>query len=608
MPRRYLVGYSMTSTHVQTTRDYLMGLKRHLGGEVDFLHVTHDAVMDVDLSKYDAVFHNYCARLCFPGYVSKSYCDALAAYEGVKVMAVQDEYNNTNILKAAIRDLGFDLLLTCVPQDSLEYVYPRSELPRTEFMTVFTGYVPDEFAAAHKATLPVGERPIPLGYRGRDIGALYGRLGYEKYEVGRRMREECEKRGIPCDIAMDEESRIYGDKWFEFIGNCRAMLGSESGSNVFDFDGAIKARYDAMTARRGGVPPSYQDFAPIIAKQDSEIEMGQISPRIFECAVMRTPMVLIKGRYSDAITPDLHYIPLERDFSNAGEVLKRLEDIESLSAMADRTFQDVVASGRFGYGPFVGRIRERIEAIAERKAATPKTATAKASRTSRSAETKKNVILREQPTPEPMGLETFRYKQAKLYSEYYAGRARYVRKTLVGSALSMSRSLDDLEKTLQFVGKHVSAANQDKGSRDFEAAVAMARSQIDEIAARAKNYDMTRQSLHSQLSSMPPSAVDERKKIERRAIELDQTLQKDLSSRYKSLMTQIWLARGHLQEIAEASQGSLSLGTRASLAYCDTRMFLRKPKTEVLKEIAMRMPMARRIGQYTLTQFGRLSR
>jgi len=54
----------------------------------------------------------------------------------------------------------------------------------------------------------------------------------------------------------------------------------------------------------------------VFAEREKEISMGQISPRVFECALMRTPMVLFRGRYSDAIAPDEHYISLEKDFSN----------------------------------------------------------------------------------------------------------------------------------------------------------------------------------------------------------------------------------------------------------------------------------------------------
>jgi hypothetical protein len=353
---RVLVAYSMGSTFVQATFDYLMALKRLAEIEVHYLHVTHNQTIDVDLRNYDIIFNSYCARLCIDGYVNYEYDRKLQEFGGVKILAVQDEYDQTDLLKAAIIRLGFDIVLTCVPQDALEYVYPAEDFPGTRFLTVFTGYVVEDFESGKPPIVPLAQRPIPIGYRGRDIGGRYGRLGFDKFEIGRRIRAICEERGIACDIAVDEESRIYGKDWLRFVGNCRAMLGTESGSNVFDFDGSIAAKFREMTQANGGIPPSYAEFYPVVADRDAQIDMGQVSPRVFECAIMRTPMVLFRGRYSDVIEPDVHYIPLEKDFSNIDDVLARIEDIPALEEMAERAYRHLVGSGAFGYSAFVRRV------------------------------------------------------------------------------------------------------------------------------------------------------------------------------------------------------------------------------------------------------------
>lgn len=372
---RLLVAYSLSSSFVNTTYEYLAAIRQYSGFDVEFVNVTHVEALDLDLSRYDAVFNNYCARYAFPGYVDARFVEKLKAFAGVKILAIQDEYDHTDLVKAAIGECGFDLVLTCVPQSSLDYVYPRAKFPGVEFMTVFTGYVPDGFAEAVPPHKALAERPILIGYRGRDIGGRYGRLGFDKYEIGRRMKEICVERGIDVDIAVDEESRIYGPEWMEFIGNCRSMLGSESGSNVFDFDGSIAQRYQEMTQAKGGVRPSYQDFLPVVEKRDAEIEMGQISPRVFECAVMRTPMILFRGRYSDVLRPDEHYIMLEKDFSNVDDVFARLKDLPALEAMAERAYAHLVGSDEFGYKAFLARVREAADRAFARKNWRPVAAT-----------------------------------------------------------------------------------------------------------------------------------------------------------------------------------------------------------------------------------------
>jgi hypothetical protein len=187
-----------------------------------------------------------------------------------------------------------------------------------------------------------------------------GRLGFEKHEIGRRMQEICAARGVPHDIAMDNASRIYGDAWFEFLGSSRTMLGSESGSNAFDFDGHLEEAINAFAAQQGG-PPTYPEFKDTLDPLEAPFDVGQISPRIFECAAMMTPMILFRGRYSHAIEADVHYIPLEKDFSNVEGILARLDDLEYLQGFADRAYRQLVQSGAYGYRSLARPLEDTIE-------------------------------------------------------------------------------------------------------------------------------------------------------------------------------------------------------------------------------------------------------
>jgi hypothetical protein len=357
---RILVAYSIASAHVSTTRDYLLALKRHSAFDVSYVNVTHGGIPDFDLNEFDVIFQNYCARLCFENYVSPAYQAALADFKGLKIMSVQDEYDRTSTLRSAIKRCKFDIVLSAASDSEHAYIYDPLSTPSTIYKKVLTGYAPDMAELPENLALPLTKRPITLGYRGRDIGARYGQLGYLKYEIGRRMAQECMARGIAHDIETSEEARIYGPAWFEFIGSCRAMLGSESGSNVFDFDGSIEAHFKALRDSGNREATSYEAFLPSVAELETKVTMSEISPRIFECAAMRTPMVLFPGSYSGILVPDRHYIPLQKDFSNLEEVFTKLEDFNTLQAMSDRTYDDLIASGRFGYRAFAQFIEKLV--------------------------------------------------------------------------------------------------------------------------------------------------------------------------------------------------------------------------------------------------------
>ncbi len=118
-------------------------------------------------------------------------------------------------------------------------IYPPERFSNVTFIDTLTGYVPED-PDIDSFAQPMAERRIYLGYRGRRLSHHYGELGHEKYRIGRDMRNYCIEHNIPADIEVEDTRRIYGNDWYKFVGSCRAMLGTESGSNVFDFDGSLK--------------------------------------------------------------------------------------------------------------------------------------------------------------------------------------------------------------------------------------------------------------------------------------------------------------------------------------------------------------------------------
>src|SRR5262249_36100072 len=228
------------------------------------------------------------------------------------------------------------------------------------FNNVLTGYVPDRLKCAAFAR-PMGARQIWIGYRGRVNPLWYGRLGREKLEIGQRMREVCRARNISCDIEGAEDRRIYGDAWYSFLGDCRATLGTESGSNLFDWDGHVRVAVEAQLRERPTT--TFEEvYDAWLGKHDNEIATNQISPRIFEAIATRTALILYEGRYSDILQPHVHYLPLRKDFANVDDVLARLADVAFLESLTDRAFEEIVASDRYGYRVLVRRVDEELRA------------------------------------------------------------------------------------------------------------------------------------------------------------------------------------------------------------------------------------------------------
>jgi len=341
-----LTLYGMAHTFTSAVYEHLLALKKWSRHRVVFAGLDSRSVLPYDLAAFDAVVVHYSVRLPFDQ-IGERAADKLAGFPGVKALFIQDDYDYPRRAHHWIRRCGFDLVFTVVPARSLADIYPPELFPGVQFVSVLTGYA--EKLRCPGSERPPSARPIVVGYRGRSLSLQYGLLGREKVSIGRVVKGYCEANDIVSDIAWTEDARIYGQDWYAFVARCRASLGTESGCNVFDWHGNL-ARRLAGYARAHPDASEDEIYEAVVAPLERPGLMNQISPRCFEAAALRSVLVLFEGEYSGILEPDVHFIPLRKDFSNLAEVFARLADDRFCDEMAERTYADVVASGAYSYG------------------------------------------------------------------------------------------------------------------------------------------------------------------------------------------------------------------------------------------------------------------
>ncbi|MCL2122622.1 MAG: hypothetical protein FWH34_00885 [Desulfovibrionaceae bacterium] len=359
-----LVAYVSRDNFTNTVYDYLAAFQRHSEFAVHYVDVgPADYLFVTPMEAFDAVILFYSVPPCLPLLSESSpFLLALKNYSGVKVVIIQDEYDYVTYAQKAFAALGMDIIVTSAPRGYERAIYPEDILPNVSFIHALTGYVPDDLLACPGK--PLEQRRWAIGYRGRALHYKYGDLGQEKLLIGQRMRAICEERGIPANIEWEEGKRLYGPAWPEFLQDCRVTLGTESGSTIFDFKGDLRERIDAYLAENPQA--DYSVIRDVFLKDQRQIPMETISPRLFEAIALGTGLVLFEGGYSDVLQPWQHYIPLKKDWSNIDEVLEAVSDDERLTRMTRQAHADVVASGRYTYDTLIKQIdaaiQERIDA------------------------------------------------------------------------------------------------------------------------------------------------------------------------------------------------------------------------------------------------------
>lgn len=299
--------------------------------------------------------------------MTEAHAEFVRSSRAHKVAFFQDENRYCRHRFWFVNEFGVDAVYTCLEPPEFEAVY-GSHTNAARIETNIPGYVGEELlAAADRFSLPDPERGVDVGYRGRPIPPYSGRGGLEKVEIGERFAELAAGTGLRLDVKTGEADRLYGHDWHRFIAGCRAVLGVESGTSVFDVDDVVVAEYERLTAL--GREVTVADLAPVMEPLEDRIFYRTISPRHFEAAAFRVCQVLFEGRYSGAMEPMVHYIPLRKDFSNVEQALERFGDAGLRRELTENAHRDLIASGRYSYASFVSGVDDLLAAAGVRGAA-----------------------------------------------------------------------------------------------------------------------------------------------------------------------------------------------------------------------------------------------
>jgi glycosyltransferase involved in cell wall biosynthesis len=291
-------------------------------------------------------------------------------YAGVKILMKQDEQVYTYETARLIKSRGFDLILTCLAPSERHKAYPVALTGNIDFFQTLTGYVSPFLRNVHEHFMPQNREKIV--YRGSIQPLVFGRLGVEKRKIGYDFLKKCEAQNITCDISSRWEDRIHGHDWFHFLSNAKAVLGVESGANIFDFEGQIQKECAIFMKNNSSLTLESEEIYNKAHKEflhfyEDNVLYNQISPRHLEVAAVKTPQILYEGEYSNIFKPWQHYLPLKKDMSNFEEILEALNDSQKMNEMTTRAYEDIILNKDYHSETFAEQLDQKIDSLIEAK-------------------------------------------------------------------------------------------------------------------------------------------------------------------------------------------------------------------------------------------------
>ena len=358
-----LFGAATINEHINAIIDYS---KFNIFVYTDLVKNNGELNLSVDLDNFEIIIVHYSIFLAINAYCSIKTRAALKKAKGVKIAFLQDEYRFVDRSINAIHEAGINIVFTCVPKHSLEFVYPRERMGDIRLVHNLTSYVSEFLAQLSPKELC--KRRYDISYRGRRYPDWHGSMGREKFEIAEQFLKRTRWTRLKTNISCHERKRLYGSDWVHLIRNSRAVLGVESGASVFDFTGSISGRTETVRNLLGRKGITYETLREkYFGEYENIIDLSQISSRIFEAMSLRTLCILYEGRYSDIIKAETHYLSLKKDFSNFDYVVSRLKDRVYISEIIANAYTDVVMNDKYSYANFIKKMDDEIMHVMQRK-------------------------------------------------------------------------------------------------------------------------------------------------------------------------------------------------------------------------------------------------
>ncbi|HAP39070.1 MAG TPA: hypothetical protein DCQ94_04840 [Nitrospira sp.] len=288
-----------------------------------------------------------------PFFISQEFREYIQKSRAYKVAFFQDEYRFWPERSEFINGCNIDCVYTNIEPPYFDETYRRFTSAK-KVVHYIPGYVSTrQIENGLRSSRPDSEREIDIGYRGRPTYHYMGKGAREKNVIATKFAEFAAGSGLVLDIEAAEERRIYGGDWLRFLGNCRGVLGVEAGVSIFDLNDEMRPRYEKIMAERPDI--SFDEISRLLLDEyeDKGVYNRMISPRVFEAASVRACQILFEGRYTGILVPDVHYIPLKKDFSNIDDVIRKFRDPGIRKTLSDNAFRDLIESGKYSYKAFV---------------------------------------------------------------------------------------------------------------------------------------------------------------------------------------------------------------------------------------------------------------
>ena len=315
--------------------------------------IVHDADLPFPDYLKDIKYHLICLGPTFLGCRHSTYRmeRVFSEYEFIehsdacKVALPQDDYDSCERLDGWMQKWKINRIYTVI-SNHWDILYPRS-IHNIDIKLGYTGYISDEWIKFWSNPKPFNQRKIDISYRSHDIEKNRCYLRNLKYAIAQRFTDKILEKDdkIKLDISNKVKDTIVGLNWHKFITESKFCLTTPSGSSLADPTGSLKISIKKFENTHPEA--SFKEVEKAcFPGMDNKFFFTSISPRNLEASLAETVQIATPGSYSNLMSPHEHFLPLQEDCGNVGEILEFMKDYDYLSKIRLNCKESILSEPR----------------------------------------------------------------------------------------------------------------------------------------------------------------------------------------------------------------------------------------------------------------------
>lgn len=236
----------------------------------------------------------------------------------------------------------------------VEADFIASQLPRVAAEWLYAGcnkskilLVPHALnSSAYKAYRDYEQRKTDIGFIGDRYSLAIGDI--ERTELIEYFAKKVFRQQLNIDIRLGRKLRLSREKYVNFLNSIKGTIGAESGTYYLEKTDETQKKVDAYLSRypRATFEEIYDRF---FKDYSNSVNGKAISSRHFEPIGTKTCQILLEGKYNDILESDVHYISLNKDYSNIDSVMDKFGDKDFTRKMTDNAHEYVMDSHTYDH-------------------------------------------------------------------------------------------------------------------------------------------------------------------------------------------------------------------------------------------------------------------